>query len=105
MRIPGRVIVARAATGPAWTGSPAEAPAGSVLVRRTATPDLVLGVGRIIGAVFEADGVASHAAILAREWGLPCMVGVAGCATAGRRFAHVELHPADGTVVFRDVRR
>ena len=53
-------------------------PAGSILVVRHATPDVVLAFANAIALVSEAGGVTSHAAILAREYGVPCIVGVAG---------------------------
>ena len=100
LSLAGRVIVPHPVTGRVWTGRPAQAPAGSVLVSRSATPDLVLGMERLVGVVFEADGVASHAAILAREWGLPCFVGVAGCVQAARSYERVSLQPAEKQVIF-----
>jgi pyruvate,water dikinase len=58
--------------------SPAEAAdlkTGEVLVTRMTTPDWVPAMRRAAGIVTDAGGVTSHAAIVARELGIPCVVG------------------------------
>jgi pyruvate,water dikinase len=53
-------------------------PDGAVLVVATALPSLAPHLPRLAGLVTEHGGALSHAATLAREAGLPAVVGVAG---------------------------
>lgn len=55
-----------------------EIPEGAVLVLPTALPSLAPYLSRLAGLVTEHGGALSHAATLAREIGLPTVVGVAG---------------------------
>jgi pyruvate,water dikinase len=65
---------------------------GSVLVVRTLDPGLAPLLPRLGGLVAETGSFLSHLAILAREFGVPTVVGVAGA---------VDRFPA-GTVVVVD---
>ncbi len=49
--------------------------AGEVLVAPTTSPDWVPVMRRAVGVVTDSGGLTSHAAIVARELGLPCVVG------------------------------
>jgi pyruvate,water dikinase len=49
--------------------------AGEVLVTRMTTPDWVPAMRRAAAIVTDAGGMTSHAAIVARELGVPCVVG------------------------------
>jgi pyruvate,water dikinase len=71
---------------------------GDVLVVPFTTPayNAVLAV---CGAVVtEEGGALAHAAVLARELGLPAVVGAAGALTTIEDGAQVEVDPAAGTV-------
>jgi len=57
--------------------------AGKIAVIRTATPAVVLWLRKATGLVIERGGVASHGAILAREFNIPCIVGVPGVYDSG----------------------
>ena len=70
---------------------------GEILVVRSLTPDLVQVYGVVAGVVAEVGGWLSHAAILAREYDLPTLVGASGAATAIRDGDHIRLD-ADGSV-------
>jgi len=48
-----------------------------ILVRRETTPDDVLGMQAAAGILTARGGLASHAAIVARGWGTPAVVGAA----------------------------
>lgn len=48
--------------------------AGTVLVVPSLSPDLVIFVKRVSAIVTDAGGIASHAAIIAREFNIPCVV-------------------------------
>jgi pyruvate, water dikinase len=56
----------------------ARCPLGGILLLRFATPDIILAFGRAAAIVTEVGGITSHAAILARENGTPCIVAVDG---------------------------
>lgn len=56
-------------------------PKGSVLVSTTLAPDLGPILPRLNGVVAETGSVLSHLAILAREFGVPIVVGFAGATT------------------------
>ncbi|MBI3034451.1 hypothetical protein HYY72_04795 [Candidatus Woesearchaeota archaeon] len=48
---------------------------GDILVAVTTHPDYVPAMQRVVGIVTDEGGITSHAAIIARELGLPCIVG------------------------------
>jgi pyruvate,water dikinase len=48
---------------------------GDILVTRFATPDVVLAFDRIAGLVTDQGGRSAHAAAVARELGVPAVVG------------------------------
>jgi pyruvate,water dikinase len=62
-------------TGPVHQG-PSTPEAGAVLVVRTLDPDLATVLPHLGGLVAETGSVLSHLAILAREFGVPTVVGV-----------------------------
>lgn len=71
---------------------------GDVLVARATMPayDVLLP---IVGAVVtERGGVLSHAAIVAREYGLPCVVGVRDATSKLRDGMLIEVDGDAGTV-------
>jgi len=55
---------------------------GDILVARYTRPDLFAGMLLAGGIITAEGGLTSHAAIVARELGKPCLVGVAGCLEA-----------------------
>jgi pyruvate,water dikinase len=69
---------------------PLPAPDGSVLVVSTLDPGLAPYLPGLAGLVAETGSVLSHLAILAREFGVPCVVGYSGA---------LERFPAGTTVV------
>jgi len=50
-------------------------PKGGIAVARMTRPELILGVGRVAAIVTDRGGSLCHAAIIARELGIPCVVG------------------------------
>jgi pyruvate,water dikinase len=79
-------------TGPvAHAGS--EIPAGSVLVVSHLDPRLAAAIPRLGGLVAETGNALSHLAILAREYGVPAIVGVAD---ATQRFSEGQVLAIDG---------
>jgi pyruvate,water dikinase len=71
---------------------------GDVLVAIMTTPayEAVLPIAGAV--VTEHGGLISHTALMARELGLPAVVGVAGATTAIPDGAKVEVDPATGQV-------
>jgi pyruvate,water dikinase len=69
-------------------------PEGAVLVVRTLDPGLASVLPRLAGLVAETGSVLSHLAILAREFGVPTVVGVE---EATVRFPPGSLVVVDGT--------
>lgn len=51
-------------------------PPKTILFVESATPDIVLSFDNCIGIVSIKGGITSHAALLAREFGIPCIVNV-----------------------------
>ena len=77
---PGQVV------GPAWVVSDTveqsitHLPTGYILVASDITPDWLLDIKRAVALVSERGGMTSHAAIVARELGIPAVVGVSDVA-------------------------
>lgn len=71
---PGRVVA------PAWVMGQnldvATVPTGVILIVSMITPEQVIGLRHVMGVIAEQGGMTSHAAILARELGIPAVVGV-----------------------------
>jgi rifampicin phosphotransferase len=78
--------------GPVHLGD--EPPAGSVLVTPTLDPALATHLSRLAGLVAETGSPLSHLAILAREQGIPTVVGFTD---ATERFSAGEIVVVDGT--------
>ncbi len=78
-----------------------------VLIRRETSPEDIRGMHAAVAVVTERGGITSHAAVIGRGLGLPCVVGAANMkfdlrkrqiTTAdGRSFAHGEEITVDGT--------
>lgn len=90
---PGRGASPGRAAGPAYQG-PLPAPPGSVLVVGTLDPGLAPHLSGLAGLVAETGSALSHLAILAREFGVPCVVGHTG---ARERFPSGTALMIDGT--------
>jgi len=69
--------------------------AGDVLVAATADPGWTPLFGRLAGLVLETGGLLSHAAVVAREYGLPAVMGVPD---ATRQLQDGQIVQVDGTV-------
>jgi phosphohistidine swiveling domain-containing protein len=71
---------------------------GDILVCRMSDPDFVIVVDKIAGLVTDYGGQLCHAAILARTWNVPCVVG---CRDATARISdgqRIRLDAFDGIV-------
>jgi pyruvate,water dikinase len=86
-RVTGRAAVL------ADIGDAARLTGGDVLVTRQTDPGWAPVFGLISGLVIERGGLLSHGAVIAREFGVPC---VAGIPQATRRIAHGAIVTVDG---------
>ncbi|HSO28403.1 MAG TPA: pyruvate, phosphate dikinase, partial [Candidatus Sulfomarinibacteraceae bacterium] len=91
------------ATTPDAAVEAAEAGRPVILVRAETSPDDVHGMSRAIGILTATGGLASHAAVVARGWGIPAVVGAGGVEVGqgwvvigGRTLAVGELITIDG---------
>jgi pyruvate, orthophosphate dikinase len=74
-----------------------------ILVRSETSPDDVMGMEKSAGVLTARGGFASHAAVVARGWGIPAVVGAHaievredGMSVDGRTFACGEIITIDG---------
>jgi len=72
------------ATSPDDVVEMAEAGHSVILVRRETSPDDVHGMARAVGILTATGGLASHAAVVARGWGIPAVVGAEAVTVDGR---------------------
>jgi pyruvate,orthophosphate dikinase len=91
------------ATTPEAAVAAADAGRTVILVRHATSPDDVHGMARAAGILTTTGGLNSHAAVVARGWGIPAVVGAAAVAVAGdgvtigeRRFAVGDVLTIDG---------
>jgi pyruvate,orthophosphate dikinase len=82
----------------------AEAGRTVILVRSETSPDDVHGMARSAGILTATGGLASHAAVVARGWGIPAVVGARevevgdrGIVVGGRTMAVGDLITIDGS--------
>lgn len=72
--------------------------AHSIVVAEMTRTDMMLGVGRIAGIVTDIGGSLCHAAIVARELGIPCVVGTQHATARIRPRQLVEVDGTQGVV-------
>jgi pyruvate,orthophosphate dikinase len=79
------------ATSPEAAVAAADAGRAVLLIRAETSPDDVHGMARSVGILTSSGGLASHAAVVARGWGIPAVVGATavrvgdGVVTIGER--------------------
>lgn len=66
-----------------------------ILIRRETTPEDIRGMHAASAIITERGGMTSHAAVIARGLGLPCIVGASGLRLSGRK---KKLTAPDGRV-------
>ena len=69
------VATGEIATSPSAAISAAQAGRPVILVRSETSPDDVQGIAKAVGVLTSRGGLASHAAVVARGWGIPAVVG------------------------------
>jgi pyruvate,water dikinase len=83
----------------ASTADEAQMREGEILVTRMTSPDWVPIMRRAAAIVTDSGGMTSHAAIVARELGVPCIVGTHDATRVLRTGETVTVDGASGTVV------
>jgi pyruvate,water dikinase len=68
---------------------------GDILVTRMTTPDMVPAMTRAVAIVTDEGGMTCHAAIVARELGIPCVVGTSD---ATKKVVEDQLITVDGNI-------
>ena len=81
------------------TSDSAQLQPGEVLVAPMTTPDWVPIMRRAAAIVTDAGGMTSHAAIVSRELGIPCVVGTRTATRALRDGMLVTVNGKEGTVL------
>jgi pyruvate,water dikinase len=71
---------------------------GDVLVAAGTDFDLALNLTLAGAVVTEEDGILSHAAVVARERGIPCVIGVTGATSRLQTGTVVTVNGDSGTV-------
>lgn len=71
---------------------------GDILVTQMTTPDFVPLLNKIIGIITDEGGVTCHAAIISREYGLPCVVGTGNATKVIQDGDQVELNAYTGVI-------
>ncbi len=73
-------------------------PKGHVLVTAMTAPDYISAIRKAAAIVTDTGGVTCHAAIVARELGVPCIVGVRSATSMLRNGDRVEINTDQGTI-------
>ncbi len=90
------------ATDPEAAVAAADAGTPAILVRAETSPDDVHGMSRAAGILTSRGGLASHAAVVARGWGIPAVVGAAGVVVTDGRVVIGERSFVAGDVITID---
>ena len=77
---------------------------GDVLVTEMTTPDFVPAMRRAVAIVTDQGGRTSHAAIISRELGIPCVVGTGSASSMLKTGEGVTVNGGTGLVYEGDVR-
>jgi pyruvate,orthophosphate dikinase len=90
------------ATDPGAAREGAEAGRSIILVRAETSPDDVNGMEKAAGILTSRGGLASHAAVVARGWGIPAVVGATGLVVGDDRVLIGGLELVAGAVLTID---
>jgi len=71
---------------------------GDVLVTTMTTPDFVVGMSRASAIITDEGGITCHAAIVSREFNLPCVVGTSTATQLLKNGDEIELDADNGIV-------
>jgi len=106
--IKGTVLLSGRAASPGMASGPVkivyeasqidEVETGDILVAETTTPDFVPAMKKAVAIVAERGGRTSHAAIVSRELGIPCIVGAEGAVTTLTKGQIITVDGSQGKV-------
>jgi rifampicin phosphotransferase len=71
---------------------------GEILVSQTTSPELMLACRKASAIITDAGGLLSHAAIVSREFNIPCIVGTGDASKVFKDGDLVEVNTDSGTV-------
>jgi pyruvate,water dikinase len=71
---------------------------GDVLVTKMTTPDFVPAMKKVAAIVTDSGGQTSHAAIVSRELGIPCVVGTGEATKTLKEGVRVTVDGTEGTI-------
>ena len=89
-------------TSPEAAVESAEAGTPAILVRAETSPDDVHGMAKAAGILTATGGLASHAAVVARGWGIPAVVGASAADVRDREVVVEGRTLRDGAVITID---
>jgi pyruvate,water dikinase len=101
----GKTASPGVATGVVWHGDRTDSnipPENAILVARTASPDYASLMDRIQGLITDVGSITSHLASVAREFGVPALLDVAGATQALIDGQEITL-AADAAAVYQGV--
>jgi pyruvate,orthophosphate dikinase len=90
------------ATSPEAAARAADGGSAVILVRAETSPDDVHGMARAAGILTSRGGLASHAAVVARGWGIPAVVGASGVEVSAGTIRIGERTLREGEVISID---
>ena len=73
-----------------------------ILVRKETNPEDIHGMMAAAGILTSRGGLVSHAAVVARGWGKPAVVGAAGVRVSGKEFTVGDTVVAEGDLISLD---
>ncbi len=75
---------------------------GDILVTKMSTPDFLPYIQRCSAIITEIGGITSHAAIIARELGKPCIIGVVDATKVFKNGMRLNVNANNGTITIMD---
>jgi pyruvate,water dikinase len=91
-KVKGRVFKIKSPVKPVNVGP------GFILVTTFTTPVIAWQISQAAGIICEKGGLTSHAAIVSREFGIPCLVGVRGALDTLKNNQHIILDANRGLI-------
>ncbi len=73
---------------------------GMILVTTATTPAFTPILSKVIGIVTDYGGVCSHAAMISREFGIPCVVGTEKATKKIKDFMKITVDGSKGVVEY-----
>jgi pyruvate, water dikinase len=71
---------------------------GDVLVTKNTDPSFVSLFSKVVGIITDVGGLCSHAAIVSREMGIPCIVGTGEASKLLKNGQKVKVDAVEGIV-------